>query len=220
MIELNPFNKCKDCRHEHSGRANMPCRACTFGNKFERAIKWGNVEFDVTKLLPTQKIVENVDRNSLIPNLMHSVVYDYCKHDVETTEKMYDIMNRRIEEMKNRKYIPEIKDVIFNPPATIVLWRDRTKTVVKAQEGESFDPEKGLAMAICKKLYDNKGSFNNVFHKYIDKYEEKVRKERLANIDEVHLYGADDIKRAAEQATAAINRVSKSIADAVNNNKE
>ena len=40
-----------------------------------------------------------------------------------------------------------IKKVIFNDPATIVLWSDGTKTVVKA-EGEPFDPEKGLAMAI------------------------------------------------------------------------
>lgn len=44
-----------------------------------------------------------------------------------------------------------IKNVIFNPPATIVFWADGTKTVVKAH-GEEFDPEKGLAMAIAKKV--------------------------------------------------------------------
>ena len=44
----------------------------------------------------------------------------------------------------------DIKNVIFNPPATIVFWTDGTKTVVKAH-GEEFDPEKGLAMAISKK---------------------------------------------------------------------
>lgn len=46
---------------------------------------------------------------------------------------------------------PRIKKVIFNDPATIVYWDDDTKTVVKCQN-ESFDSEKGLAMAICKKL--------------------------------------------------------------------
>ena len=47
--------------------------------------------------------------------------------------------------------------VIFNDPATIVMWDDGTKTVVKC-EGEKFDPEKGLAMAITKKALDNKGN--------------------------------------------------------------
>lgn len=34
--------------------------------------------------------------------------------------------------------LPEIKKVIFNPPATIVFWLDGTKTVVKCKEGEEF----------------------------------------------------------------------------------
>jgi hypothetical protein len=49
-----------------------------------------------------------------------------------------------------------IKKVIFNYPATIVLWEDGTKTVVKCAEDEPYDPEKGLAMCISKKaLGDN-----------------------------------------------------------------
>ena len=46
-------------------------------------------------------------------------------------------------------HIREIKNVIFNDPATIVFWEDGTKTVVKCQDGDEFDPEKGLAMAIA-----------------------------------------------------------------------
>ena len=210
MIDPSPFNKCEECIYEHCGQANMPCRACTFGSKFERAFK-----FDVTKLVPTEKIIENVDKHSIY--LDTSIFVEYCKHDVETTEKMHEIMNRRIEKMK-RPSIPEIKDVIFNPPATIVLWADKTKTVVKAQEGESFDPEKGLAMAICKKLYGNTGSFNNVFHKYIDKYEERIRKEQSASIDEINTY-ANDIQNAAKVAGEAVDKAIKAISDAVNNKK-
>ena len=60
----------------------------------------------------------------------------------------------------------EIKDVKFNDPATIVWFNDGSKTVVKCQNDETFDKEKGLAMAIVKRLYDNKGSFNEVFKKY------------------------------------------------------
>lgn len=48
-----------------------------------------------------------------------------------------------------------IKKVIFNPPATIVFWSDGKKTVVKCSKNESFDPEKGLAMAIVKRTQGN-----------------------------------------------------------------
>lgn len=68
-------------------------------------------------------------------------------------------------------YIPEIKNVIFNDPATIVFWNDGTKTVVKCQPGDSFDPEKGLAMAIVKKTYGNKGSYCNQLKKWLPKEE-------------------------------------------------
>lgn len=60
-----------------------------------------------------------------------------------------------------------IKNVIFNDPATIVFWSDGTKTVVKCQPGDKFDPEKGLAMAITKKTMGNTGSYCNVFKKWI-----------------------------------------------------
>lgn len=64
--------------------------------------------------------------------------------------------------------LPKIKNVIFNNPATIVFWEDGTKTIVKAQKGDIFDKEKGLAMAITKKAMGNKGNFNEVFKKWCD----------------------------------------------------
>lgn len=60
-----------------------------------------------------------------------------------------------------------IKKVVFNNPATIVYWKDGTKTVVKCQDGDKYDKEKGLAMAIVKKLFGNKGNYNKIFKKYI-----------------------------------------------------
>ena len=70
---------------------------------------------------------------------------------------------------------PEIKitKVIFNPPATIVFWSDNTKTVVKCGKNDTFDHEKGLAMAICKKSYGNKGNYYNIFKKWIKDGDDK-----------------------------------------------
>ena len=98
---------------------------------------------------------------------------DYCKKDVELTRNLYRTILNSMYGTKAFKtnYIPEIKNVIFNDPATIVFWDDGTKTVVKCQPGDSFDPEKGLAMAITKKAYGNKGSYCNQLKKWLPKEE-------------------------------------------------
>lgn len=59
----------------------------------------------------------------------------------------------------------EIENVVFNDPATIVFWKDGTKTVTKCHAGDTFNKETGLAMCIIRKLCNNK-HFNNVFEKY------------------------------------------------------
>ena len=82
----------------------------------------------------------------------------------------------------NTTKLPEIKDVIFNDPATIMLWADGTKTVVKCQEGEGYDPEKGMAMAISKKVLGNKGNYCEVFKKWLPK-EEEVNDGRVSSND-------------------------------------
>ena len=84
-----------------------------------------------------------------------------------------------------------ITNVIFNPPATIVFWSDKTKSVVKCDPKEEYDPEKGIAMAICKKLIgDNKRDYYNVFLHWIKKYE-KQRKEIEDEIDGLLDNGGD-----------------------------
>ena len=70
-----------------------------------------------------------------------------------------------------KKDFISIKKVIFNDPATIVYWKDGTKTIVKCQKGDTYDKEKGLALCFMKKLFKNKGNFNDIFRKYITEEE-------------------------------------------------
>lgn len=84
--------------------------------------------------------------------------------------------------------IPEIKNVIFNDPATIVFWEDGTKTVVKCQDGDEFDPEKGLAMAIAKKAYGNKGGYCNKLKKWLPKEEPVDNNDILSRIFETKVF--------------------------------
>ena len=73
---------------------------------------------------------------------------------------------------------PSIKDVIFNDPATIVIWSDGSKTVVKCQPGDTYSKETGLALCIAKKYLGNKGNFNEVFKKWIPE-EKKISDEEM-----------------------------------------
>ena len=86
-----------------------------------------------------------------------------------------DIYNDSIEEFFGVKTVkPDkftIKKVIFNKPATIVFWADGTKTVVKCADFDIWDPEKGLAMAICKRVYGDE--FHKIFKDFMPEEDEE-----------------------------------------------
>lgn len=102
--------------------------------------------------------------------------FDQLMHDIEATlnrpkvtrGSYAECVRNDIDSIRDCRYIfgITIKNVIFNNPATIVFWRDGTKTVVKA-ENETYDPEKGLAMAISKKVLGNEGNYYNTFRKWL-----------------------------------------------------
>lgn len=85
-----------------------------------------------------------------------------------------------------------IKKVIYNDPATIVYWEDGSKTVVKCGEGDKFDPEKGLAMAIAKKSLGNSGNYYNIIKQWLPKEENPV---------------AEMLQESLEKATAFLNKM-------------
>lgn len=72
---------------------------------------------------------------------------------------------------KPANYLPEIKNVKFNGPATIVFWADGTKTVVKCQDGDDYSEEVGLAMCIVKKVFGNTSKYNDIFKKWCNSYD-------------------------------------------------
>ena len=72
----------------------------------------------------------------------------------------------------------DIKEVIINKPATIIKWADGTKTVVKCQDEDKmlYSPEAGVAIAVMKKVFGNKGNYNNLFDRLLKKAKYGVEK--------------------------------------------
>lgn len=121
-------------------------------------------------------------------------MFKYVADDIISLSKAYNNMFK--------KDTP--KKVIFNDPATIVYWKDGTKTVVKA-EGESFDPEKGLAMAITKKHLGNEGNYYDIFREWLPK-EETPEEQIMEKIgDSTHITRSFDILTANEFAERVNN---------------
>lgn len=93
------------------------------------------------KIVWSDKGEENYDRLlERMKSARKTTEWNGCKCSVK--ENMFD------EETK-----PCITRVIFNPPATIVFWSDKSKTVAKCSEKDIFNPEVGLAMAILKRSF-------------------------------------------------------------------
>ena len=111
---------------------------------------------------------------SVIPKTLMDGSCD--KSDI-SHEKVKEVIRRFVKNIygipnEGMVYPVEIEKVIFNNPATIVIWSDGTKTVVKCAN-EEFDKEKGLAMAICKRVLGNKGNYFNEFRKWIEDEKEE-----------------------------------------------
>ena len=117
-----------------------------------------------------------IDRKCDPFTLKTRVNYRIKVYPVKKTDRnvpYYQFCNGNVCNINGDAFAPEIKNVIFNPPATIVLWADGTKTVVKCHGEDEYDPEKGLAMAISKKMLSNKYEYYNVFKKWLKKWEKE-----------------------------------------------
>ena len=122
----------------------------------------------MTTVLPILKIADKPFYDQVISKLMvvmrehtHIAAVVGRQNGKTISSWYFDEINRK----------PFIKQVIFNAPATVVIWSDGTKTVVKCQPGDEYSKETGLAMCIAKKYLGNKGNFNEVFKKFIEGYD-------------------------------------------------
>ena len=108
--------------------------------------------------------------------------------EIERNEQRYMKYKKELDEMLFEErffnYF-DIEKVIFNNPATIVIWKDGTKTVVKCN-GEKFDQEKGLAMAISKRALAVGNRYHKTFKEWCkaeDDFSEKIKNDqRFKNI--------------------------------------
>jgi hypothetical protein len=77
------------------------------------------------------------------------------------------------------KLIP--RKVIFNGPATVVMWEDGTKTVVKKTEDDTDDREKAVMFAILKKACGSRGNMNRYLKSFKEDKPNEEKKEEAGS---------------------------------------
>lgn len=120
------------------------------------------------------KTVESVKYNDCSVSFSRDL-QSYVINDNSVTK---EIINNMIG-LKPYNY-NSIKKVYFNKPYTILILKDGRKAIVKCGEGEEYDPEKGLALAICKIGLGTNRSMSNyydIFKKWLPKEQEVVHSE-------------------------------------------
>ena len=99
-----------------------------------------------------------------------------------------------------------VKNIIFNPPATIVFWTNGDKTVVKCQEGQEYNPYFGFCAAVAKRIYGSTTTVNNFVDKKVEesglkKIEKKpVNPEADLTIETNHFFEARRYENPANRA--------------------
>ena len=117
-----------------------------------------------TEYIDAEKI-RSLDKNISVELGGYESDFDYINSLVNLSTKS---TNKKTKNELYRSNKKEIKRVIFNEPYTIVIWANGEKTIVKAQDGEPYDKEKGLAMCFAKYFLGNTCRYFDFFKEVCD----------------------------------------------------
>ncbi len=132
--------------------------------------------YDLYKILGVPQTITTVDIDTMNDEFARSVLRVNKKEekDMKTEVKKdpfpgYSYIHSKLE--------PE--RIVFNPPATVVFWKDGTKTVVKCSPGEAYSPYFGFLAALGKRVFGTNSELNRIVNKNAEKdekLEEKIVK--------------------------------------------
>lgn len=159
----------------------------------------------------TEKAREEFFKRAALRNILNTV-YGMTGASSDKSKS-----NNDISKPKMTHGCPGIKKVIFNDPATVVIWDDGTKTVVKCSLGDTYSEWSGLAFCICKKLMGDE--FHKVFKHWCDR--DDIRKpiydvrhtDPGETSESVSRYGRDAIASMLESFAKAADSIINQLSD-------
>lgn len=102
--------------------------------------------------------------DEMLDYLLGDIMKQKAKQGEEEIKKAAE--DKKKKEIKN--FANSIDHVLFNKPWTIVFWKNGDITRVKCQKGDTYDAEKGFAIAVIKHMFGDTPYFNTIFKKWVD----------------------------------------------------
>lgn len=115
-------------------------------------------------------LTANTTNSFFDDDMLNYLLEDIMKEKAKQVDKEF----KKLAEKERRKEIDDfsnmIDHVLFNDPWTIIFWKESGRvTRVKCQAGDTYDKEKGFAIALLKGIFDNTNYFNTIFKKWVPK---------------------------------------------------
>ena len=139
-----------------------------------------------------------------------------CEIEGYFRPEVYKARNAREKRTKKPTWacqvLPKMKKVIFNGPATTILWKDGSKTTVKCQAEDVWSDEVGIAMCCLKRILGNEGNFDNIFREAM-----KVAVvQEMKTTTETAINSSEYISSALENMSDNIDQINNFMKDAAN----
>lgn len=140
---------------------------------------------------------------------LHEMLEKYFKFDTKSTN---DILEKHFcvpDEIKTVKTGDNtmnnidirVKKIMHNGPATIVFWKDGTKTVVRLKEGDKYDPYAAFTAAVAKRLYGKTMKISEI----VDRYSKDLKKIDIPETPPCELT-VEELKAAADKLGYRVSR--------------
>lgn len=137
----------------------------TWNNEFTSIIKnFKDISIDMKP--DTDTCITYTDSSSIYPKTLScpSTYTFECtwpeKSGINKNKTLNDLINKLLEDDECEEL--NIDRIIFNDPATIIFWSDGEKTVVKAAEGDTFNPYYGFCCAVTKRIFGNNSAIKKL----------------------------------------------------------
>ena len=138
---------------------------------------WGLPKYKATyrDCFLTDRIKEDLERGKQM-----------MENHTDLYHKAYNIVKTDMLASIDMKFRLTPKKIIHNGPATIVIWRDGEKTVVKLMEGDTYDEYAAFTAALAKRIFGSTGYVKRTLKDVTVEQDTKITKKDL------HLLAIDE----------------------------
>lgn len=146
---------------------------------------------------------QNIDKlHKFVKRLLNN---EYGRHNAERNDPLIKTVKTSEKEKSIVSTIDfRVKKIMHNGPATIVFWKDGTKTVVRLKEGDKYDQYAAFTAAVAKRLYGKTVKISEI----VDRYSKDLKKIDIPEAPPREL-SVEELKAAADKLGYRVSKKPK-----------